>query len=240
MADRDPAAECENALLAVRMVGGMLSGVATALRETKTRAEGFASSTRDAEAGAQKLSERVDALNETVGRIARHVGDIEAIALNTKILALNANIEAVRAGEAGRGFSVIATAVGQLARDASEATKQILAAFREIERASKDTRKEQQRLVHALAAVREGSLATAGTMTEQAEVTDAMLAYTTQAEEAIASVSKTMGEDTPEVETVLEDELEEGDDPCPSWNGATSSASATARSTRTISASSRW
>lgn len=185
-------ADCDNALLSVRMVGGMLSGVAAALKDTRSKAEGFASSAGEAEASAAKLSQRVDALTETVTQIARHVSEIEAIALNTKILALNANIEAVRAGAAGRGFAVIASSVGQLAKDAAEATKKILASFREIERATAQTRAEQERLVALLGEVRSGSLTTASTMAEQAEVTDAMLTYAGQAEETIAGIARSI------------------------------------------------
>lgn len=67
----------------------------------------------------------MDNINVSSKKIVASIGSIQDIAAQIRILAINARIEASRAGEFGRGFSVIADEVGSLAQRSSEAVEDV-------------------------------------------------------------------------------------------------------------------
>lgn len=81
----------------------------------------------------QETSKRIKRLGESSQEIGHIVGLINDIAEQTNILALNAAIQASAAGDAGRGFGVVADEVQRLAERSAAATRQIEGLVRMIQ-----------------------------------------------------------------------------------------------------------
>ena len=86
----------------------------------------------------QETSKRIKRLGESSQEIGEIVELISDITEQTNVLALNAAIQAASAGEAGRGFTVVAEEVQRLAERSGEATKQIGAIVKTIQTDTQD------------------------------------------------------------------------------------------------------
>ncbi|MDY7006035.1 MAG: methyl-accepting chemotaxis protein [Cyanobacteriota bacterium] len=96
----------------------------------------------------QELGEK----NTQIGNISSLANLVSSLAMQTNILALNAAVEAVRAGEQGSGFAVVAKEIRKLADRSSEAAKRINVIVPEIKTAINSTLKvtsEGKKIVNA-------------------------------------------------------------------------------------------
>jgi methyl-accepting chemotaxis protein len=123
---------------------GALEGIADSVRETADQMEEASGKAqvamdgaREGEEAAEGAVRAVGRIEESSSRIAELMSLIEGIALQTNLLALNAGVEAARAGDAGKGFAVIAMEVRALSdrtrQAANEVTPLIRASTADVE-----------------------------------------------------------------------------------------------------------
>ena len=132
----------------------------------------------DAEHSSFVVSEAMEAMGEiekSSQTVAQIIGVIDEIAFQTNLLALNAGVEAARAGDAGRGFVVVASEVRALAQRSAEAAKEIkqliATSSKQVERGVKlvdETGQSLQRIVGHVAEVYSAVTSIAASAKEQA------------------------------------------------------------------------
>ncbi len=175
----------------------MSATILSSAKNASTAQEEAQNSLQNAIEGGNKVREviaRINSLNETIryaadkisalGERTLEVGEIinviEQIAEQTNLLALNAAIEAARAGEYGRGFTVVADEVRNLAERSRRATGEIgrtlkmiqeetseaVRIMNESSKASEETTMLAQEAGEALSKIVEGSKAVSNTITQ--------------------------------------------------------------------------
>ena len=136
-------------------------------RQVKQQRELAGEAAEDAKAS----DAEVRRLAESAQKIGEVVGLITDIAEQTNLLALNATIEAARAGEAGKGFAVVASEVKSLASQTAKATEQISKDIEAIQSQTSATVNSIDVIGQRIGSITEIATAVATAVEEQAAAT---------------------------------------------------------------------
>ena len=166
------------AIRAAADTAARIGSIATATDElTASIDEIHARTTGSVQLAQQAVSDSVLAaanirsLSETVGKIGSVVNLISEIAGQTNLLALNATIEAARAGDAGKGFGVVASGVKSLAVQTAKATDDVGKQIAIVQDAMHRSMREIASSNQSISEISNVSGSLAGMVTEQAHAT---------------------------------------------------------------------
>ena len=190
------AAAAEEASSNVQTVASAAEELSSSISEITRQVSQSTEVSQNAVKEARSANERVQSLLDSSRAIGEVVELITDIAEQTNLLALNATIEAARAGEAGKGFAVVASEVKNLANQTGRATEEIGRQISEIQAETGGAVDAIQSIGKTIEEVNSFSSAIAAAVEEQSAATQEIARNVEQAAAGTTEVTSTISQVT--------------------------------------------
>ncbi len=190
-------------------ISAQISNVASALEQMILSLNEVAKSTahanrisQEANQSAERINIRIDTLVSSSGKIGKIVGIIKDIADQTNMLALNAKIEAAGAGDAGKGFAIVAGEVKELARQTAKSSDEIAEQIEEIQTSTDGVVQAKEEIIKVISGIAGINETIAGSADEQTAAAGEISKSVTVAATTLKSVAENANESAKLVEAI--------------------------------------
>ncbi len=190
------AAASEQTSTNIDMVAAAAEELTSTITEIAANSENARQITLSAVEESQSASSSIHELGEAAKDINKVTETINEIAEQTNLLALNATIEAARAGEAGKGFAVVANEIKELAKQTTDATREIKNRIDGVQQSSGKTIKAINVITTTINSSSEVVSSMAQAVEEQASTTQEIAENVSQASIGMQEVNENIAQAT--------------------------------------------
>lgn len=183
------AAASEEASTNVQTVASAAEEMTASIKEISSQITRSSQTATEAVQKAERTNKTVEQLHQASTEIGNVVNLINDIAEQTNLLALNATIEAARAGEAGKGFAVVASEVKSLAAQTAKATDEIREQIQSMQSTTTEAVSAIGAIRETIAAISDATNSIAAAIEEQTATTAEISRNVQEASRATAEVS---------------------------------------------------